>query len=62
VVDVQRLVIGLLAYAGQPRGVAHAGAGGVHMEVAAHEKRVGQGYEQSVKEAKNVCERTDETH
>lgn len=32
------------------------------MEVAAHEKRVGEGYEQSMKEGKIVCERSDGTH
>jgi len=35
-VDIFRLVVGLLANAGQTRGIAHAGPDGMDVEVAAH--------------------------
>jgi hypothetical protein len=50
-VDIFRLVVGLLANAGQTRGIAHAGPDGMDVEVAAHRKRIEKRYEQSIKGA-----------
>ncbi|MGB9434488.1 MAG: hypothetical protein WBQ89_19755, partial [Candidatus Acidiferrum sp.] len=61
-VDVLGLVIGLTANACEARGIAHPRACGMYMKVAAHVKRLGARYEQTMKSGRNVGEKTGGTH
>jgi hypothetical protein len=56
------LVVGFAANAGETWGVAHPRAGGMYMKVAAHVKRLGETYEQTIKSTRNMSEKYGGTH
>jgi hypothetical protein len=56
-VDVLGLIVRFAADPCETRRVAHAGASGMHVKVAAHVKRLVKTYEQTMKSGRNVSEK-----
>ena len=53
-IKFNRVVVRLLAEVAENGRVAPARRGGMHMKVAAHDQRLDVGYEQSMKETRNI--------